>query len=357
MTRNTGAAGNGLHRATIRDVAQAAGVSIGTVSLALANNPAVADTTKERVRATAARLNYRPSAVGRALQARRTNAIGLIVPHSSQHVFSHLYFMNVLAGVSSVLNDANMTLVVSTAPADTDEEAAYLKILRAQQVDGVILASAALHDTRIAILQQSGFPFVFIGRYPLDVTIPAVGIDDLGSAHTIVRHLLDHGHTRIAHISGPLGHLSAVDRCEGYRRALQTAGVEIEPTYCYEGDYSEEAGRAGMTALLRLGEPPTALFAANDETAVGAMAVLRSAGIEPGAEFPVVGFDDVVLARLVTPSLTTVRQPMRRLGEEAAERLLSLLNGDLVSQLQIELPTTLVVRKSCGCAPVEEPAT
>jgi DNA-binding LacI/PurR family transcriptional regulator len=338
-------------RVTIRDVARAAGVSIGTVSLAMADHPDVAETTKERVRQAASDLSYSPSAVGRALQARRTNSIALVVPHSGQHVFGHLYFMEVLSGVSEVLDASGMTLVVSTSPTEADEEAAYLKILRSQQVDGVILASAALHDPNITRLQQSAHPFVYIGRYPANPQVPAVGIDDIGGARTATQHLLEHGHTRIAHISGPLAHLSAIERQEGYGQALGKAGLGERPEYCFEGDYSEEAGRAGMQTLLNLAEPPTALFAANDETALGAIYSLREAGIEPGKDFPVVGFDDVVLARVVSPPLTTVRQPMRRLGVVAANMLLDLLNGKQIEVFQIELETELVVRSSCGCGP------
>jgi DNA-binding LacI/PurR family transcriptional regulator len=338
-------------RVTIHEVARAAGVSIATVSLALADNPAVAAGTKERVRDAAARLSYSPSAVGRALRARRTNAVALVVPHSGQHVFSHLYFMDVLAGVSEVVNAAGMTMVLSTAPAEDEEEAAYLKILRSQQVDGIILASAALHDQYIPRLRASGYPFVFLGRYPLDESVAAIGVADQEGARAAVAHLLGHGHTRIAHISGPLAHLSAADRLAGYRAALAGAGVTPRPEYCLEGDYSEEAGRQAMGALLRLPEPPTALFAANDETAIGAFAALREAGREPGADFPVVGFDDVVLARLIAPPLTTVHQPMRALGVAAAELLLRLVDAPAPLIMQRELPVELVIRASCGCAP------
>jgi DNA-binding LacI/PurR family transcriptional regulator len=337
-------------RVTIREVAQVAGVSVATVSLALADNPNVAAKTKERVRAAADRLNYRPSAVGRALQSQRSNAIGLVIPHSGQHVFSHLYFMEMLAGVSEVLTGAQMTLVLSVAPTDTDGESAYLNVLRSQQVDGIILASAALHDQNVRTLQRSGYPFVFIGRYPLDPTLPAVGIDDRGGAQAAVAHLVRCGHTRIAHISGPLQHLSALDRRDGYYLALEAAGVAPDPALLVEGDYGEAAGREAMRALLALPSPPTALFAANDETAVGAIETLRETGIEPGVAFPVVGFDDVVLARMMSPPLTTVHQPMRQLGVEAAQRLIRLLGGEPLAETQLELPTTLIVRRSCGCA-------
>ncbi len=353
MSKGREVSANGYKRATIHDVARAAGVSIGTVSLAMSDNPSVAEATKGKVLQAAATLNYRPSAVGRALQARRTNAVGVVVPHSSQHVFSHLYFMEVLSGISEVLNQTGLTLVLSTAPTESDEEAAYLKILRSQQVDGVILASAALHDKNVAQLKESPYPFVFIGRYPVDPEVATVHIDDRASAGEAVKHLLEHGHTRIAHISGPLGHLSAIDRHEGYRQALANARVEVREEYIYEGDYSERSGRDGMKALLALPEPPTALFAANDEAAMGAISALRSAGIQPGDDFPVVGFDDVVLARLVTPGLTTIRQPMHMLGVEAAQLLLRLLTVQTHDARQTELRTELVVRESCGCVRAE----
>jgi len=336
-------------RTTIRDVADEAKVSISTVSLALSDYPDVADQTKRRVRDAAMRLGYRPSAAGQALRAGRMNAVGLVVPHSSQHVFSHLYFMEVLAGMSRVLNEADMTLVLSTATAETDEDAAYVKILRSQMVDGVVLASFPLHDANIHTLEHGPFPFVLIGRYPSDPSVHAVGIDDAGGARAATLHLLDHGHTRIAHIGGPTGHLSAMDRRGGYEAALRDCGVEPRSQYVVEGDYSEEAGRAGMRALLELAEPPTAVFAGNDESALGAMATLRNAGIEPGSDFPIVGFDDVRFAAHIMPSLTTIRQPMQQLGTEAASLLLTILDKQQPIEVQAVLPTSLVIRDSCGC--------
>lgn len=336
-------------RITIREVAEEAGVSVATVSLALADHPNVAESTKARVREAAEKLHYRPSAMGRALQSQRANTIGLIIPHSGQHVFSHLYFMEVMAGVSEVLNTADMTLVLSTSSSEVDEDEAYLKLLRSQRVDGVIIASAAISDKNFETLRQSNFPFVFIGRFPQDASVAAVGVDDFGGAKLAVQHLIEHGHTRIAHISGPLGHLSAVDRKMGYDAALAEAGISLPEGYLYEGDYSEEAGRAGMTALLDLLNPPSALFAGNDETAAGAIDVLRARGITPGVGFPIVSFDDVVLARLMAPALTTVHQPMRELGEQAARSLLAIINGEKPEPLQLVLPTQLVVRSSCGC--------
>jgi DNA-binding LacI/PurR family transcriptional regulator len=335
-------------RVTIRDVAERAGVSTATVSLALAGNPLIAEATRTRVKATAAALGYRPSALGRGLQGGRSEAVGLVIPHTGGHVFGHLYFMDLLSGVSEVLEAANKVLVLSTTSSESDEEAAYLKILQTQHVGGIILASAALHDANIDRLKASGHPFVFIGRYPLDPTIPTVSVDDIGGAAAATRHLIRLGHRRIAHISGPLNHLSAMDRKAGYEAALREAGVPASPPLAIEGDYSEAAGRVGMARLLALAEPPSALFAGSDETAIGAMAVLKEAGIEPGRDFPVVGFDDVILARHVTPGLTTIRQPMRQMGRAAGELLMRVMNGEPLGGIHRDFATELIVRQSCG---------
>jgi DNA-binding LacI/PurR family transcriptional regulator len=256
--------------------------------------------------------------------------------------------MDLLSGVSEVLEAANKVLVLSTTSSESDEEAAYLKILQTQHVGGIILASAALHDANIDRLKASGHPFVFIGRYPLDPAIPSVSVDDIGGAALATRHLLGLGHRRIAHISGPLNHLSAIDRKAGYEATLREAGVPAAASLSVEGDYSEAAGRFGMARLLALAEPPTALFAGSDETAIGAMAVLKEGRIEPGRAFPVVGFDDVVLARHVTPGLTTIRQPMRQMGRAAGELLINVMNGDTLEGIRREFATELVVRQSCG---------
>jgi DNA-binding LacI/PurR family transcriptional regulator len=333
---------------TIRDVAESAGVSTATVSLALADNTLIAEATRVRVQAIAAALGYWPSALGRGLQGGRSEAVGLVIPHTGGHVFGHLYFMDLLSGVSEVLDAANKVLVLSTTSSESDEEAAYLKILQTQHVGGIILASAALHDANIDRLKASGHPFVFIGRYPLDPSIPTVSLDDFGGAAAATRHLLGRGHRRIAHISGPLNHLSASDRKAGYEAALAEAGLPIAASLAIEGDYSEAAGRLGMAQLLALAEPPTALFAGSDETAIGAMAVLREAGREPGRDFPVVGFDDVILARHVTPGLTTIRQPMRQMGRAAAELLMRVMNGEPPDGVRRQFTTELVVRQSCG---------
>src|SRR4030081_2381032 len=233
---------------TLKDVASLTGLSVGIVSMALADDPRVAAATRvavlrgapeldyvphppapalpgPRLRAAtrvavlraAQELDYVPNSAARALRVQRLGAIAVVVPHSSQHVFSHPYFSEVLQGISEVLEQHDFTLVLSTSRREQDEDNAYTKILRGRRADGVIVVSAAIGDRNIQRLALSGYPVVFLGR-GVDLRITAVGVDDLGGAEQAVGHLVGlHQRRRIAHITGPLAHQSAVDKLTGYR--------------------------------------------------------------------------------------------------------------------------------------------
>ena len=166
-------------RATLRDVARVAGVSISTASMALRDHPRTAVATRVAVRSAATKLRYVPNSLGRALRARRVGSIALVIPHSSEHVFSHPYFMALLDGISQTCSRADLMLLLSTSPVEHDEATPYLRVLRSRAVDGVIVASAMLEDRNVLQLAASGFPAVFIGRYPHDARVDAVGVDDV----------------------------------------------------------------------------------------------------------------------------------------------------------------------------------
>jgi len=335
---------------TIRDVAHLAGVAPSTVSMALADHPDIAEGTRQMVREAAAKLRYTPNHSARSLRGSLQRAIGVVIPHSSARVFSHPYFMDLLGGITDVANAHDFVVLLSTARAEDDEEGAYLKMLRGQRVDGIILASAALFDRHVMELAVSGYPFVFLGRYPLNPSITTVGIDDVVGADLVTSHLLAHGHRSIAHISGPLRHLSAADRRDGYVRALARAGIPALDDYIVEGDYSEESGRQAALRLLTLPTRPRAVFAGNDEMAYGALDTFRTNGVRVPADIALAGFDDLAIARVMTPSLTTVHQPIRALGGAAAERLIALAEGRKAPDHQTILPVTLSIRDSCGPA-------
>ncbi len=338
-------------RFTIKDVARLAEVSPATVSLALADNPTVAVATRQRVRDVAKRLNYVPSRVAQSLQSQRTSAVALVIPHSAQHVFSHPYFMGILEGIVDVLNRHDYTLVLSTAASETTEATAYLKVLNSRQADGMIVASAAVNDPNVQSLIHSGYPLVYLGRYLGNDQVPAVGIDDTAGARMATEHLLWHGCQRIVHLSGPLAHQSAIDRLAGYREALQNVGLRRDDTLVSTGDYTEHSGYEAMHRLIAMGTAVDAVFAANDEMAFGSLRAIKAAGLRVPDDLAVVGFDNIRLAEVVTPSLTTIHRSLDQLGHIAAEQLLCQLRGEIPEPVQVLLPTQLVVRHSCGCSP------
>jgi DNA-binding LacI/PurR family transcriptional regulator len=337
-------------RRTLRDVARLAGVSVSTASIALADSPRVAAATKEAVRYAAAQLNYIPNSHGRALRARRVGAIAVVVPQTSHHVFTHPVFMDLLEGITEVANERELTTILSTAPDVDDEAPAYLRILQARQADGVIVASAAVDDENVDRVVASGYPVTLVGRRPRRPSLRTVWIDDIGGSWRATTHLIEeHDRRRIGHIAGPLAHQSAIDKVEGYRAALADAGLAFASSLLVESDYTQEGGYEACLRLLE--QEPQAIVAANDQMAFGALEAMRERGLDAPRDIAIVGYDDIGIARVMQPALTTVRADLVEVGRLAAERLIALRDGESLTPVHRELPTTLVVRSSCGCSP------
>ena len=338
-------------RCTLKDVAHLAGVSVTSASMALADNPRVSATTKEAVRVAAMKLGYVPHSAGRALRSRRVSAIAVVLPHSSQHVFSHPTLTALLDGIVSVAADNDLSTILSTSRTEEDEASAYRRFMNGREADGVIVASAAVADANVIGLARSGYPIVIVGRAPHVARATAVSLDDGHGGQAATRHLLEaHGVRRIAHISGPLGHQSAQDKLTGYRNALMASAIAPEPALEIEGDYSDESGSRAVEDLVRRGTSFEAIFAANDQMALGAREALQAMGLSVPGDVLLVGYDDIPLARYVEPALTSVQGDMAEVGSVAALRLLELIGGRLPDQPVTLLPTELVVRNSCGCA-------
>lgn len=333
--------------ATLRDIALRANVSVSAASQALLDSPRIGMKTKIRVREIASELGYVPNSAGRALRAQKSDAIALIVPNTSQHVFGHAYFMHVLTGVTDVANGHEAQVSVSTNPDANHGMVAYERVMRSGSVDGAIVTSASVNDENIARLVAGGLPLVLLGRYPHLADAVSVGVDDVAAAVEATQHLvLVHGRTSLLHLSGPLDHQTAIDRRDGFVAAATSLGVQYT---IVEGDYSEDAGRE----LARSGSHRGAdgLFAANDEMAFGAMTELMSGGVSVPSQVSIVGFDDFGLSRVTTPSITTMHVPAERMARLATERLFDLIAGQRVDEqdAHIVLPVELVPRQSCGC--------
>jgi LacI family transcriptional regulator len=331
---------------TIVDVARAAGVSVSTVSRVLNNKPDVAAPTREKVLATMQRLGYVANPSARRLAGGRTGIIGLIVPD-----IATAYTVEIVRGVGEEVNKAGYDLVLYTVVGQhegAERERAWLSILSRGLVDGLVLVLPRSMTDELIALSGRGFPIVLIDHRGVDTDLPSVCATNVEGALEATRYLLSLGHRRIGFITGTLQYRAGSDRLAGYRLALAQAGISFDPALVFEGDFSRQKGYEGAMALMRLPDPPTAIFASNDVSAFGALDALRELGLRVPEDVSLVGFDDIPAAAEIRPPLTTVRQPLVDMGRSGAQLILALLNGQTEVPRRIELPTHLIVRSSCS---------
>ncbi|MBM3471029.1 MAG: LacI family transcriptional regulator [Armatimonadetes bacterium] len=330
--------------ATIREVAEAAGVSVATVSRVVSESDhRVAAATRSRVLAAVARLNYQPNLVAQGLKSRVTRTVGLIVPD-----ISNPFFPAIVRGIEDTANQAGLAVLLCNTYEDLAKERSYLALLRKRMVDGFIFATVGANTEHLRMLRRQRMPAVLIARAPGGVDMDAVLVDNRRGEREAVEHLLHLGHRRIAFIGGPATLPVAGERLAGYRDALGAAGIPVDPALVFDGGFRPEGGAAAVEALLSRRVKFTAIVAANDLMAIGAMEDLHRRGRRLPGDVAVVGFDDITFASLVEPPLTTVAQPKYQMGRLAMERLLELLNGGASRPRRLVLEPRLVVRESCG---------
>lgn len=329
---------------TIKDVADAAGVSTATVSRALRGLPNVDSTTRERIQRIATELDYVISPSASRLASGRTGSIAVITPH-----IARWYFSTVLSGVESVLQNAGMDLLLmSVSTPDGQHRLPPAPRLR-RRVDGVLVIALPPQDPQLADILALGMPTSLIGlTMP---TVPSVAIDDVLAGQIATQHVINLGHTRIGVINGaPIvsPYTAENDRYRGYEQAMLGAGLAIDPMLEAYGYFTIAGGEQAMTALLTQKDPPSAVFAMSDEMAFGAMKAMRSHGLTPGRDVSLVGVDGHDMAEFL--DLTTVVQPVQDLGRIAAEALVLQLRSTSTPSDSIRLPTQLIVRGSTAPA-------
>lgn len=330
--------------ATIREVARAAGVSVATVSRVVNNaSNHVRPDTRDRVLAAIGRLRYEPNLVARGLKKRVTRTVGLIIPD-----ISNPFYPAIARGIEDVASRAGLGVLLCNTYEDLGKERAYLALLNTRMVDGLIFATVGANTAHLRMLRRRGVPAVLVARAPAGVGIDAVLVDNRRGARDATAHLIRLGHRDIAFIGGPDSLAVEVEREAGYREALAEAGISPNPRLRFNGGFRAEGGAAAVRALLERRERFSAIFAANDLMAIGAMEELRHRGRRIPHDVAVVGFDDITFASLVEPRLTTVAQPKYRMGCLAMERLLHLLGGGDRRPRRLVLEPKLVVRDSCG---------
>ena len=329
-------------RVTLKDVALQAGVSVMTVSNVINNWPRVAEETREKVQLAIDALGYRPNTLARSLVTGRTHTVGVVISD-----LTNPFFGQVVRGSEDVLYEAGYNILLCNTNEDSRREQAYLEMLVGRGVDGLLmLGSAATHKEILAIV-PSNLPIVTeSSRIPKGNAI-VIHLDNVGGASAATRHLIELGHRRIGHIAGPLTRPAGWLRVEGYQQALSEAGIPEDPDLIVSGHPSMRGGYNAAQQLLQT-QHPTALFCFNDLMAFGAMAACSHLSIDIPGDLALVGFDDVPMAAFVDPALTTIHLDQYQIGRQAGQLLLGRLASGEDSWSQVEIPSELVVRNSCG---------
>jgi len=327
---------------TIKDVAREAGVSVATVSRVWNDAAFVSPETRQRVSEIAARLGYSPHGAARSLITRTTHALGVLLPDLYGEFFSEI-----IRGIDHTAQADGYHILVSSSHDSKDEIDAALRSMRGR-VDGMIIMSPDLEAQRTLHALQGSFPVVLLNGGAESKAFDTITIENHEGASAMVRHLVQRGHRRIAMIAGPERNYDAAERLRGYRSALGESGIAPDPAFVLAGDFSELSGHRAARAMLALDPRPTAIFAANDSMAIGALSALREAGLRVPEDIAVAGFDDIPMARYMNPPLSTVHVDISKLGERATTLLLSSLQNGERPRKQLQLATNLVIRSSCG---------
>ena len=328
--------------ATIKDVARAAGVSVASVSRAMNGATNVLPETRQRILDAARQLRFTPSGAARSLITRRTDTIGALLPDLHGEYFSEL-----IRGIDQAARARGLHLLVSSSHGNADEAAAALRAMNGR-VDGLLVMSPHADAEFLSHNLPGSLPAVLINTM---IDLPghaAFAVDNFGGARAMTRHFVVSGRKRIAFIGGPLDNREAQERLRGYRAGLR-AGMRES---VFEGDFSEAAGASAGRRIAQAKQRPDAVFAANDMMAIGCLSALAEAGLRVPDDIALAGFDDIPIARYVTPALTTIRVPIAALGSAALEALVkSFKTPPTADNPTTVLPVELVVRNSCGAGP------
>lgn len=328
-----------MNTVTIKDVAAAAGVSVGTASRVLSGNPATSTASRERVAAAVERLDFHPNAQARSLRSTRTRTIGLLVSDVRNQFFADLAH-----AVEQAALEHGYVILLGNANEREDQQDRYLNTLISQRVDGIILAPQGDGNGVIRSLLRRGIPTVFVDRTVDGIDLPGVTTDSRHGIRQAVAHLADQGHTRIGYIAGPQSISTGRERFTAYNQAIADNGLPRDPALVYIGDFQAASGSAGVQALLNLDQPPTAILAADSPMATGAVAMLHRMGARIGTDIALVAFDDIEWFALLQPALSVISHSVEDMGRAALDLLLQVIDGGTPES--IVLPSELIVRAS-----------
>ena len=332
---------------TIKDIAKRVDRSVTTVSRALHDYDDVSPETKKMVRQAAAKLGYTPSSFAQRLQKQKSDTIGLVLPTYGPR-FSDPFFSEFLAGMGNTASSQGYDILVSTCPPGDEELLRYQSSVQGRRVDGFVILRTRRKDPRIEYLCQANFPFVAFGRTEGPCDFPFVDEDSEYGMHLIVKHLAKAGYQRIGFIAAPEDLMFAFYRNKGFRESLEEYGLPVNEILMTTGDLTQRGGYSQAKALLNLSPLPDAIVASNDLMALGAISAAQEKGFVIGKDIAITGFDDAPMAEHSHPPLTTVHQPVYKIGGMVTDMLFQRIQGKTLENERIILQPSLVIRGSCG---------
>lgn len=332
--------------ATIKDVARAAGVSLGTVSNVLNGKESVKQESRERVRQAIRELGFQYNMTASALRTRATKNVGLVIP-----TIVNPYYPELARGTEDAVRKAGCTLFLCNSDRELDKERQYVNALLSRGADGLILVKTGLGEDELRQLSEKISLVLVDYQEKREKGFYIVNVNDTAGIRQGMCLLRQKGHERIAFISGQIDSYSSECRIEAYKNCLSEWGIQYRPGYVAMGDYSWNSGYVSARKFMALDEPPTAIFASNDIMAIGVIKAAVEMGIRIPEQLSVIGYDDIEMSNLCAPALTTIHQPKYQIGVEAARLLISSREKDGADEMYIQLETRLVSRKSVGNAP------
>ncbi|MCP3763669.1 LacI family transcriptional regulator [Domibacillus sp. A3M-37] len=324
------------------DVAKKANVSPATVSRVLRQPDLVNKKTREKVLKVVSELNYKPHMIASQFRTQETKTILVIVPDITRPFFSE-----VLRGIEHMALKHGYQVILGDTENNIEREKEYVELMYKKQADGVLLLTARMDSKSLKELSAS-FPMVLACEYVDELDIPTVSIDNISGARKLTEHLINVGHKKVAYISGPMNVILSRDRLRGFQQAMAQYDLPVDPSYIQEGDYEIESGYNQMVKLLALEDPPTAVFVFNDEMALGTIKAVQDHGLKVPEDIAVVGFDNLKMATIFSPRMTTIDQPKYEIGQRATNMLLTLMKGGSLEKKKIVLKDELIIRESCG---------
>ncbi len=340
-----------IDKPKIKDVAKTAGVSVATVSAVINQRRSlipVSESTRAKVLQAVKKLDYKVNEQARALRRGRSNTIGVVASDITQPFSGQM-----LQIVQRAVRERDYHFLVADSSNSREEEMSNLDIFMQKKVEGILFLGAPNDpdDEEVQMLVENNIPVVLTERHAVNRNVPAVLVDNIAAVVQAMEHLIGHGHERIGYISGPGNNSLSDERHEGYYMVLDHHDLPYEEYLVAEGGLTLEDGFSAMQELLESPEPPTAVFAFNDTTALGAMRAIREKGLSIPEQVAIIGFDDIPMAGYCEPALTTVRQPVDRMCREGVRVLLDILEGKLPKDFcdAIVLDPELIIRRSCGC--------